>query len=102
MDTDTIDLDLDTVAALLAHTSATCEELAALVDGAECVDGCYVPPDAPWLADDGNAQADALWNEMRPWNDVWWSHVHATKCADVERWLIEYAHKHGCAVEVTS
>ena len=51
------------------------------------------------LADDGNADAAALRTEMRPWNDAWKQHMHAKNCADVERWLVEYAHKHGCAVE---
>jgi hypothetical protein len=54
------------------------------------------------LAEDGCVGACNLWGIVRPWNTDLFLAVYRNERHNVERWLVEYAHKHGCAVEVAS
>lgn len=55
------------------------------------------------LANDGSYGAQQLFDAAydRADEDVNLEVAYAFQRENVERWLVEYAHKHGCAVEVT-
>lgn len=63
-----------------------------------CPDGCWID----WLVEGlicENNQASALCSRACGSSDELLK-FYASHCEDIERWLVEYAHKHGCAVEV--
>lgn len=91
---------------ILEHMGA-CDESKAWIREkkfATFAEACEACPHGGWIdflvvkLSKGNSEANAL---LKGWGGGWFADYYAPHHATIERWLVEYAHKHGCAVEVS-